>query len=84
MGFTDGNDDRSLENKVTNLGWEGEAGPGNVFLVLQVRYMLRALTIKAFWWMTQQNSIDNENAYGKSAVANETQGIWVMGTEAFT
>ena len=60
------------KSKVTNLGSEGEAGPGNVFLVLQVRHMLRALTIKAFWWMTQQNSIGNENAYGKSTVANET------------
>lgn len=29
--------------------------------------------------MTPQNSIDNENAHGKSTMANETQGTPVMG-----
>ena len=36
------------KSKATNLGSEGEAGPGNVFLVLQVRHMLRARTVKVF------------------------------------
>lgn len=36
------------KSKVTNLRSEGADCPGEVFLVLLVKHMLRALTIKAF------------------------------------